>query len=194
MSIPVGTAAGCPAGLSLIGWAGDAISKVMPGSGNQGGFRAAGTGDDKKFVVLYTSGEDREWPDHLDLNTGQFVYFGDNKTPGHELHETRRGGNRILRRVLDLLHAEANQRALIPPFFIFKKCLTSNARDYRGSRVRVMLLAPVSEVTRHKVAANLRALLETLDIHDLPVNLEIVGDIHRTPAGKMVLVYDASSE
>ena len=59
--------------------------------------------------------------------------------------------------------------------------------------LRVMLLAPVSEVTRHKVAANLRALLETLDIHDLPVNLEIVGDIHRTPAGKMVLVYDASS-
>jgi phenylacetate-coenzyme A ligase PaaK-like adenylate-forming protein len=60
--------------------------------------------------------------------------------------------------------------------------------------LRVMLLAPVSEVTRHKVAANLRALLETLDIHDLPVNLEIVGDIHRTPPGKMVLVYDASSE
>jgi hypothetical protein len=52
----------------------------------------------------------------------------------------------------------------------------------------------VSEVTCHKVAANLRALLETLDIHDLPVNLEIVGDIHRAPAGKMVLVYDASSE
>ena len=56
----------------------------MPGSGNQGGFRAAGTGDDKKFVVLYTSGEGRDWPDHLDLNTGQFAYFGDNKTPGVE--------------------------------------------------------------------------------------------------------------
>jgi hypothetical protein len=62
----------------------------MPGSGNQGGFRAAGTGEDKKFTVLYTSGEDRNWPDHLDLNTGQFVYFGDNKTPGHERHETSR--------------------------------------------------------------------------------------------------------
>ena len=62
----------------------------MPGSGNQGAFRAAGNGEDKKFVVLYTSGEDPDWPDHLDLNTGQFVYFGDNKTPGHELHDTRR--------------------------------------------------------------------------------------------------------
>jgi Restriction endonuclease AspBHI N-terminal len=77
----------------------DAISMAMPGSGNQGGFRAAGTGDDKKFVVLYSNGEDRDWPDLLDLNTGQFAYFGDNKTPGHELRETQRGGNRILRRV-----------------------------------------------------------------------------------------------
>jgi hypothetical protein len=72
----------------------DAISKVMPGSGNRGGFRAAGTGDDKKFVVLYTSGEDGDWPDDLDLNTGQFVYFGDNKTPGHELHDTGRARSR----------------------------------------------------------------------------------------------------
>jgi Restriction endonuclease AspBHI N-terminal/Restriction endonuclease len=103
----------------------DAISKIMPGSGNQGGFRAAGLGEDKKFVVLYTSGEDPDWPDHLDLNTGQFIYFGDNKTPGHELHETQRGGNRILRRVFDLLHGDTNRRALIPPFFIFKKYPTS---------------------------------------------------------------------
>lgn len=102
----------------------DAIAKIVPGSGNQGGFRAAGTGDDKKFVVLYTSGEDRDWPDHLELSTGQFVYFGDNKTPGHELHDTPRSGNRILRRVFDLLHASPNQRALIPPFFVFKKCPT----------------------------------------------------------------------
>lgn len=99
----------------------DAIARIIPGSGNQGGFRAAGAGEDKKFVVLYTSGEDRDWPDHLELSTGQFVYFGDNKTPGHELHETPRNGNRILRRVFDLLHASPSQRALIPPFFVFKK-------------------------------------------------------------------------
>ena len=33
---------------------GDALSKLMPGIGNLGGFRAAGRGDDKRFVVLYT--------------------------------------------------------------------------------------------------------------------------------------------
>ena len=44
----------------------DPISRLLPGSGNQGGFRAAGRGDDKTFVVLYTSGEDSDWPDQLD--------------------------------------------------------------------------------------------------------------------------------
>src|SRR5216684_2810968 len=31
----------------------DPISKTLKGAGNQGGFRAAGIGQDKKFVVLY---------------------------------------------------------------------------------------------------------------------------------------------
>jgi len=99
----------------------DPISKLLKGSGNQGGFRAAGRGEEKKFVVLYTSGEDKDWPDRLDPNTGQFVYFGDNKTPGHELHDTRPGGNRILRQAFDLLHSTPPDRKRIPPFFIFKK-------------------------------------------------------------------------
>ena len=156
----------------------DAISKVMPGSGNQGGFRAAGTGDDKKFVVLYTSGEDRDWPDHLDLNTGQFVYFGDNKTPGHELHETRRGGNRILRRVFDLLHAEANQRALIPPFFIFKKCPTpSSARSiqFKGLAApgfpglpATSDLVAVWKTTSGQRFQNYRAVFTVLDVPVIP--------------------------
>lgn len=100
---------------------GEALSKLLPGTGNLGGFRAAGRGGEKKFVVLYTSGEDKDWPDRLDPNTGRFVYYGDNKTPGHELHDTRPGGNRILRRVFDLLHSSPPDRERIPPFFIFQK-------------------------------------------------------------------------
>jgi hypothetical protein len=99
----------------------DPISKLLRGCGNQGGIRAAGREKNKKFVVLYTSGEDKDWPDRLDLNTGQFVYYGDNKTPGHELHDTRPGGNRILRDVFDLLHSTPSDRTEIPPFFVFKK-------------------------------------------------------------------------
>lgn len=105
----------------------DPVSKVLPGAGNQGGFRAAGRGDDKKFVVLYTSGEDKDWPDRLDLNTGQFVYFGDNKTAGHELHHTKPGGNRILRHVFGLLHATPPARTRIPPFLVFSKYPTATS-------------------------------------------------------------------
>lgn len=99
----------------------DPISRLLPGTGNQGGFRAAGRGDDKTFVVLYTDGENSDWPDQLDPSTGQFVYFGDNRTPGHELHDTRRGGNRLLRSVFDRLHSTPSARIQIPPFLVFRK-------------------------------------------------------------------------
>ena len=37
------------------------LSRIIPGVGNMGGFRAAGRGTDKRMVVLYTSGEDADW-------------------------------------------------------------------------------------------------------------------------------------
>jgi hypothetical protein len=77
----------------------DPISKLLPGCGNQGGFRAAGKKANKQFVVRYTSGEDKDWPDSLDIHTDQFVCYGDNKTPGEDLHS--KAGNQILRRVFD---------------------------------------------------------------------------------------------
>lgn len=106
---------------------GEALSRLLPGTGNQGGFRASGRGDDKKFVILYTSGEDKDWPDRLDNSTGQFIYYGDNKKPGHELHDTARDGNKILRRAFELLHATPSNRQLIPPFLIFQKFPTSTS-------------------------------------------------------------------
>ncbi|MCY3801693.1 MAG: restriction endonuclease [Chloroflexi bacterium] len=117
---------------------GDALSHLLPGVGNQGGFRASGRGIDKKFIVLFTSGEDKDWPDHLDPNTGRFQYWGDNKTPGHELHTTQRMGNRILRWAFDLLHENPAQRSKIPPFLVFSKHATqTSARSvqYRGLAV-----------------------------------------------------------
>ena len=111
---------------------GEALSRLLPGVGNQGGFRACGKGSDKKFVVLFTSGEDKDWPDSLDLRTGQFLYYGDNKKPGHELHATQRGGNRILRHVFTLLHGGPRDRRRIPPFLVFGKYRTPiSARSFR---------------------------------------------------------------
>ena len=90
--------------------------------GNQGGFRYRGsprTGC--QLVALYTSGADPDWPDALDSETGRFTYFGDNKTPGAELHETQRWGNGLLRDTFARLHAMPQERGGIPPFFVFRK-------------------------------------------------------------------------
>ena len=117
---------------------GEALSNLLPGVANLGGFRVSGLGKDKKFVVLYTSGEDKDWPDSLDLNTGQFTYYGDNKKPGHELHATPRGGNKILRHVFGLLHEEPPLRKKIPPFLVFRKYPTrvsGRSFQYKGLAV-----------------------------------------------------------
>ena len=99
--------------------------------GNQGGFRYRGsvTPFDVRMVVLYTSGHDPDWPDYLDAHTGRFVYFGDNKTPGSELHGTPRGGNRILKAAFD---AARDPDAYVPPFFLFEK--TGERRNVRSGR------------------------------------------------------------
>jgi hypothetical protein len=51
--------------------ASDPISKLLPGCGNMGGFRLTGQGQDKHLVALFTTGQERDWPDMIDLNTGQ---------------------------------------------------------------------------------------------------------------------------
>ena len=110
---------------------GEALGKLLP-VGNQGGFRAAGPRGSEKLVVLYTSGDDPDWPDTLDLNTGQFVYYGDNKRPGHTLHETARGGNALLRLVFERIHSQPAERNKVPPCFVFRKYATAvSARSFQ---------------------------------------------------------------
>jgi hypothetical protein len=75
----------------------DPLSRLLP-VGNQGGFRTHGrpVQDTVKLVVLYTSGAEPDWPDALDPYTGTFTYFGDNRSPGRDLHNTPRKGNLLL--------------------------------------------------------------------------------------------------
>lgn len=153
---------------------GEVLSALLPGIGNLGGFRAAGRGDAKKFVVLYSSGEDPDWPDSLNLNTGQFVYYGDNKTPGHELHDTGPGGNRILRNVFELLHSGSEARSRIPPFFIFKKfptAVSARSVQFKGLAVpgfqglpATADLVAVWKTTRGQRFQNYRSVFTVLDV------------------------------
>lgn len=107
----------------------DPISKLFPRLGNMSGFRKVRRKDDKNklaYVILYTSMSELEWPDYLDVETGIFRYYGDNRKAGNELTKTKQGGNKLLEEVFKILHTEKELED-IPPFFVLKK--TGNGRD-----------------------------------------------------------------
>ncbi len=118
----------------------DPLSRLLPGVGNQGGFRMVGrpVRDTVKLVVLYTSGAEPDWPDALDPYTGTFTYFGDNRSPGRDLHDTPRKGNLLLRQSFERAHAGPVGREQVPPFLLFDKPGTGRSVRFRG------LLAPGS--------------------------------------------------
>lgn len=119
----------------------DPLARLLPGVGNQGGFRAMGKAarDAVRLVVLYTSGAEPDWPDELDPYTGAFTYFGDNRSPGRELHDTPRKGNLLLRTVFERAHSGPDGRTKVPPFPLFDKPGTGRDVRFRG------LLAPGSD-------------------------------------------------
>lgn len=107
----------------------DPLAKLLP-CGNQGGFRYNGRTERPRLVVLFTTGADPDWPDVLDVARGLFMYYGDNKTPGRELHAPE--GNRILRGAFAAAEA---RRADVPPFFVFSKVGAGRDVRFRGLAV-----------------------------------------------------------
>lgn len=89
---------------------------------NQGGFRYKGNTKCPKFVILFTSGEDIYWRDELDTSIGLLLYYGDNKIPGNDLHNTNLHGNEILKYIFDISASnDITTRKKLPPVFVFKK-------------------------------------------------------------------------
>lgn len=101
----------------------EVISKIMS-VGTQGGFRPRGRNERKDFCVLVTSMEDKLWPDNIDIYNGKFTYFGDNKTPGNEIHD--KDGNKILKYAFEQYHLGNLNNVF--PFFVFKQ-LRNSFRD-----------------------------------------------------------------
>jgi hypothetical protein len=93
-----------------------------------GGIRFRGTVGRPSLVALTTSGRDLDWPDSLAEETGVLTYFGDNKKPGRELHDTPIHGNEVLRNLFDLA-ATPSGRAKMPPILVFMA--TRQGRDHR---------------------------------------------------------------
>ena len=100
---------------------------------NQGGFRYRGTKDNPTLIVLTSNFSEPDWPDELDSATGRFVYYGDNREPGRELHDTGRFGNHLLRVLFDHLHLD--RRHLCPPVLVFSALRTKRSFAFRGLAV-----------------------------------------------------------
>ena len=117
------------------GNAGDDPLSRLVGVSNQGGFRILGTVERQKLVVITSTLSDPDWPDALDLESGTFTYFGDNKNPGTELHGTRRWGNRLLRDSFAAAHAGEAGRKIVPPILVFSSAGTWRDVLFRGLAV-----------------------------------------------------------
>ncbi|WP_411678427.1 restriction endonuclease [Caproicibacter sp.] len=107
------------------------LHTLLPRTSNQGGFRITHRQDNMNlpaYVVIYTSLSELEWPDYLDAESGVFRYYGDNRHPGNDLHDTRKKGNALLRDVFSWLN-NPDDINKIPPFLIFQK--TGDGRDVK---------------------------------------------------------------
>ena len=72
----------------------DPLPKMF-GVSNGGGFRYLGRWDQPKLILRTSSGREPDWPDNLDRETGILTYYGDNRSPGKDLHDTKRFGKLI---------------------------------------------------------------------------------------------------
>ena len=108
---------------------GNAADDPLPsllGVSTGGGFRYRGDLDRLRLVVLTSSLKDPDWPDTLDLESGIYTYYGDNKRPGRALHDTPRKGNELLCRIFDLASSGRGGRLRVPPVLVF-----ANAGKFR---------------------------------------------------------------
>lgn len=97
------------------------LNRLLPKVSNQGGIRVVKSLEKGKiaYIVLYTSLGEVEWPDELDVETGVFRYFGDNRTPGKQLHDTPRKGNVHLRNIFQSVDEATREN--IPPILVFSQ-------------------------------------------------------------------------
>lgn len=108
----------------------DPLSKLI-GTSNMGGIRYIGSlGERIRLCVLYSTLSDPDWPDTIDLESGRFAFYGDNKHPGHALHDTNKKGNQVLRLAFHAAHT--GNREQVPACFVFTKGPEGRDAFFRG--------------------------------------------------------------
>lgn len=150
---------------------GDVLCKLM-GVGSLGGFRKrkAATGS-FAYIALESTNKEIDWIDVIDIENGIVTYYGDNRRPGHELHNTKQKGNAILRDCFQNLFE--GKRESIPPFFYFVSAGGRNRRfigllvpgDAKASQEdQLVAIWRSKEVYRYQ---NYKARFTILDISEI---------------------------
>lgn len=112
------------------------LHHLLPGLGTQGGFRKRkGLGEEIIGLVLTSTGNEPDWPDELNPFSGTYTYYGDNRTPGKDLHDTKAGGNKSLARIFELAHESAISRSKCPIILLFESTGTGRDMVFRGLAV-----------------------------------------------------------
>jgi hypothetical protein len=112
------------------------IHHLLPGTGNQGGFRKVKAKIGGIVgIVLTSTGSEKDWPDQLNQYDGTYIYFGDNRHPGRDLHDTHVSGNKSLKEMFHLSHGTAEDRKKCPLIFIFEKSSVGRDMVFRGMAV-----------------------------------------------------------
>lgn len=96
------------------------LHHIFPKCGVNGGFRKVNRTDGSgkpAYVILYTTMNELEWPDYLDEETGIFRYYGDNRSPGRKLTDTKLKGNELLEQVFSWLNGHGETQ--ISHHFLF---------------------------------------------------------------------------
>lgn len=113
------------------------MSRLLPGVGNMGGFRRSVSSETKKTIalILMSTGKESAWPDELDVFQGIYTYYGDNRAPGTELHDTPKKGNIELRNLFVLAHGTKAEREECPLILIFQNSGKDHDAIFKGIAV-----------------------------------------------------------
>lgn len=155
------------------GNAGDDPLSPLLGVSNQGGFRHLGRRERPHLLVVTTSMNEPDWPDSLDVETGIFVYYGDNRMPGLELHATPRWGNAMLRDLFARAHSGRAGREDVPPILVFRTVGTYRDVRFLGLAVPGAAGMPSTQdlvaVWRHASGQRFQNYKAVFTILDAPV-------------------------
>ena len=117
-------------------FAGEPLNKLITNIGNRGGFNKKRSKNGGLVgLVLKSTGNEPDWPDELDIYTGIYTYYGDNKHPGKSLTDTKKKGNSDLEYIFNLAHGDKTDRKKCPLILVFEKFNKHGDYAFRGLAV-----------------------------------------------------------